>query len=226
MTTMSVTPFLFYLFAAILLFAAFRVVTASNTVHAVLYLVLAFAQGSCLWMMLGAEFLSITLILVYVGAVMVLFMFVVMMLDIKLERHTQGFWGRFGLATFIGILIAAEMIMVLSTVGHPDAMPNLMTVPDGAGRASNTAALGQILFGEYILLVQIAACILLVAMVVAISLTLRERKDSKLIHASWQVAVKAKDRMEIVKMPVTQVAAPVSAAEPAADAAASTGGKA
>ncbi len=218
---MSVTPFLFYLFAAVLLFSALRVVTASNTVHAVLYLVLAFAQGSCLWMMLGAEFLSITLILVYVGAVMVLFMFVVMMLDIKLERHSQGFWGRFGLAVFIGILIAGEMILVLSTVGSPGLSPNLMTVPDGAGRASNTAALGQILFGEYILLVQIAACILLVAMVVAISLTLRERKDSKLIHASWQVAVKAKDRMEIIKMPVTQVAAPA-----VADAAASTEGKA
>jgi NADH-quinone oxidoreductase subunit J len=208
MTTMSVTPFLFYTFAAVLLFSAFRVVTARNTVHAVLFLVLAFAQGSCLWMMLGAEFLSITLILVYVGAVMVLFMFVVMMLDIKLEGHTEGFWGRFGLAALIGLLIAAEMVVVLSTVGHPDITPSLMTVPDGAGRASNTAALGQILFGEYVLLVQIAACILLVAMVVAISLTLRERKDSKLIHASWQVAVKAKDRMEIIKMPVTQVAAP------------------
>ena len=225
---MSVTPFLFYLFAAVLLFSALRVVTASNTVHAVLYLVLAFAQGSCLWMMLGAEFLSITLILVYVGAVMVLFMFVVMMLDIKLERHSQGFWGRFGLAVFIGILIAGEMILVLSTVGSPGLSPNLMTVPDGAGRASNTAALGQILFGEYILLVQIAACILLVAMVVAISLTLRERKDSKLIHASWQVAVKAKDRMEIIKMPVTQVAAPAPVPEeqPSAVSATLAGGKA
>ncbi len=224
---MSVTPFLFYLFATVLLFSAFRVVTARNTVHAVLYLVLAFAQGSCLWMMLGAEFLSITLILVYVGAVMVLFMFVVMMLDIKLERHSEGFWGRFGLAIFIGALIAAEMIMVLSTVGHPDITPSLMTVPDGAGRASNTAALGQILFGQYVLLVQVAACILLVAMVVAISLTLRERKDSKLIHASWQVAVKAKDRMEIIQMPVAQVAAAAaSAPEASADAAATTGGKA
>ena len=224
---MSVTPFLFYLFAAVLLFSALRVVTARNTVHAVLYLVLAFAQGSCLWMMLGAEFLSITLVLVYVGAVMVLFMFVVMMLDIKLEGHTQGFWSRFGLAAFIGALIAGEMILVLSTVGGPELSPTMMTVPDGAGRASNTAALGQILFGEYILLVQIAACILLVAMVVAISLTLRERKDSKLIHASWQVAVKAKDRMQVMKMPVSQVAA--VAQEPAQDSAApeaATGGKA
>ena len=154
-------------------------------------------------------------------------MFVVMMLDIKLERHSEGFWGRFGLAIFIGALIAAEMIMVLSTVGHPDITPSLMTVPDGAGRASNTAALGQILFGQYVLLVQVAACILLVAMVVAISLTLRERKDSKLIHASWQVAVKAKDRMEIIQMPVAQVAAPAAAApEASADAAATTGGKA
>ena len=197
---MSVTPFLFYLFAAILLFSAFRVVTASNTVHAVLYLVLAFAQGSCLWMMLGAEFLSITLILVYVGAVMVLFMFVVMMLDIKLERHTEGFWGRFGLAIFIGALIAAEMMMVLSTVGHPDITPSLMTVPDGAGRASNTAALGQILFGEYVLLVQVAA--------------------------SWQVAVKAKDRMEVIKMPAAQVAAPVAQTPEAVVETAAAGGKA
>ena len=208
---MSVTPFLFYLFAAVLLFSALRVVTARNTVHAVLYLVLAFAQGSCLWMMLGAEFLSITLIVVYVGAVMVLFMFVVMMLDIKLEQHTQGFWGRFGLASLVGALIAGEMIMVLSTVGNPALAPQMMTVADGAGRASNTAALGQMLFGDYILLVQVAACILLVAMVIAISLTLRERKDSKRIHASWQVAIKAKNRMEVINMPVSQVAAPVPA---------------
>ena len=157
---------------------------------------------------------------------MVLFMFVVMMLDIKLERHTEGFWGRFGFAIFIGALIAAEMMMVLSTVGHPDITPSLMTVPDGAGRASNTAALGQILFGEYVLLVQVAACILLVAMVVAISLTLRERKDSKLIHASWQVAVKAKDRMEVIKMPAVQVAAPVAQTPEAVVETAAAGGKA
>lgn len=210
---MSVTPFLFYFFAAVLLFSALRVVTARNTVHAVLYLVLAFAQGSCLWMMLGAEFLSITLIVVYVGAVMVLFMFVVMMLDIKLEGHTQGFWRRFGLATLIGALIAGEMVLVLSTVGSPALAPQMLTAADGAGHASNTAALGQILFGDYILLVQVAACILLVAMVIAISLTLRERKDSKLIHVSWQVAVKAKNRMEVIKMPASQVAAPVPPTE-------------
>jgi NADH-quinone oxidoreductase subunit J len=217
MTTMSVTPFLFYLFATVLLFSALRVVTARNTVHAALYLVLAFAQGSCLWMMLGAEFLSITLIVVYVGAVMVLFMFVVMMLDIKLEQHTQGFWGRFGLATLVGALIAGEMIMVLSTVASPSLAPQMLTAADGAGRASNTAALGQILFGDYILLVQVAACILLVAMVIAISLTLRERKDSKLIHASWQVAIKAKNRMEVIKMPASQVAVPAPAPQTEAE---------
>ena len=116
--------------------------------------------------------------------------------------------------------------MVLSTVGHPDITPSLMTVPDGAGRASNTAALGQILFGEYVLLVQVAACILLVAMVVAISLTLRERKDSKLIHASWQVAVKAKDRKEVIKMPAVQVAAPVAQTPEAVVETAAAGGKA
>jgi NADH-quinone oxidoreductase subunit J len=168
-------------------------------------------------MMLGAEFLSITLIVVYVGAVMVLFMFVVMMLDIKLEQHTQGFWGRFGLATLVGALIAGEMIMVLSTVASPSLAPQMLTAADGAGRASNTAALGQILFGDYILLVQVAACILLVAMVIAISLTLRERKDSKLIHASWQVAIKAKNRMEVIKMPASQVAVPAPAPQTEAE---------
>jgi len=206
MTTMSVTPFLFYLFAAVLLFSAFRVVTTSNTVHAVLYLVLAFAQGSCLWMMLGAEFLSITLILVYVGAVMVLFMFVVMMLDIKLEAQPKGFLRRFGWASLFGVFIAAEMLLVLTSVASPSAGAGMAVAPDGAGRPSNTAALGKLLFGPYVLPVEVAAAILLVAMIVAISLTLRERKDSKFVDAGWQVRAKAKDRMEVIKMPVSQIA--------------------
>lgn len=198
--------FLFFLFAAILLFSAWRVITAKHTVHAALFLLLAFAQAACLWLMLGAEFLALTLVLVYMGAVMVLFLFVVMMLDLKLEAHTEGFWRRFGPASLFGLLIAAEMILVLGQVKSAASGPEMMTVADGAGRASNTAALGELLFGPYVVPVQLAATILLVAMVAAITLTLRRRKDSKAIAPGHAVRVKAKDRMEVVSMPVSQVA--------------------
>ncbi len=214
---MTVSTFLFYLFAALMLFGALKVITAKHTVHAALYLLLAFSQAACLWMMLGAEFLSITLVLVYMGAVMVLFLFVVMMLDLKLERHSQGFWRRFGPVAAFGLLIAAEMIAVFSSVASPEAGPAMMTVPDGAGRESNTAALGELLFGPYVVPVQIAATILLVAMVLAISLTLRRRKDSKAISAGLAVRVKAKDRMEVIKMPAAQLAPESAPADTAAD---------
>ena len=217
---MIVETILFYTFAAILLFAAMRVITARNTVHAVLYLVLGFAQASCLWMLLRAEFLSITLILVYVGAVMVLFLFVVMMLDIKLEAHTKGFWPRFGLATGFGFLIALEMIVVFMTVKAPAPLTlDAQALGAAATQVPNTAALGQLLYSTYVLPVQIAATILLVAIIAAITLTLRTRKDSIYVDPAQQVRVKASERLQVLKMSAVHMAPPAAPPlDPAADA--------
>ena len=207
---------LFYTFAAILLFAAMRVITSRNTVHAVLYLVLGFFQASCLWMLLRAEFLSITLILVYVGAVMVLFLFVVMMLDIKLEAHTKGFWPRFGLATGFGFLIALEMIAVFMTV--KSQAPVALDAGALAAQVPNTAALGQLLYSTYVLPVQVAAAILLVAIIAAITLTLRTRKDSIYVDPAQQVRVKASERLQVLKMSTVQMAPAAEPVEVVADA--------
>jgi NADH-quinone oxidoreductase subunit J len=201
---MSVTTGLFYVFSAVLLFAAFRVITARNPVHAALFLVLAFFQASMVWMLLKAEFLSITLVLVYVGAVMVLFLFVVMMMDINVENLRVGFWKHFPLAAFVGVVIALEMAAVL--------MGGFRVVDDPHGAASavagksNTLELGKLLYTHYIYPLEIAAAILLVAMIAAIALTLRARKDSKYVSPGDQVRVKARDRMIVVKMAATQTA--------------------
>jgi NADH-quinone oxidoreductase subunit J len=202
---MDVKTGLFYLFAAALLFAAFRVITARNPVHAALYLVLAFFQAAAIWMLLKAEFLAITLVLVYVGAVMVLFLFVVMMLDINVDSLRQGFWKHFPLAAFIGAFIALEMAAVLMG-GFRDEPRIAAATASAAGAASvpNTKLLGQLLYGEYIYPVQIAAVILLVAIIAAIALTLRERKDSKYVNPSDQVRVKAADRMRVVQVVATK----------------------
>jgi NADH-quinone oxidoreductase subunit J len=210
---MDVRTGLFYLFAAVLLFAAFRVVTARNPVYAALYLVLAFFQASAVWLLLKAEFLAISLVLVYVGAVMVLFLFVVMMLDINVDALRQGFWKHFPLAAGIGALIALEMAAVLMG-GFRLAEPRrpMATGPD----TSNTLELGKLLYTEYLYPLEIAAVILLVAIVAAIALTLRTRKDSKYVNPSDQVRVKARDRVRIVQMPVTRAAQPVADEAPAA----------
>jgi NADH-quinone oxidoreductase subunit J len=202
---MDVKTGLFYLFAAALLFAAFRVITARNPVHAALYLVLAFFQAAAIWMLLKAEFLAITLVLVYVGAVMVLFLFVVMMLDINVDSLRQGFWKHFPLAAFIGAFIALEMAAVLMG-GFRDEPKVVAAAASAAGSASvpNTKLLGQLLYGEYIYPVQIAAVILLVAIIAAIALTLRERKDSKYVNPSDQVRVKAADRMRVIQVVATK----------------------
>ena len=192
---------LFYVFSAILLFAAFRVITARNPVHAALFLVLAFFQASAIWILLKAEFLAITLVLVYVGAVMVLFLFVVMMLDINLDSVRKGFWRHFPLAGTVGVVIALEMSYVL--------MGGFREPPQGASAAasgvlatqvSNTKELGKVLYSQYIYPLEIAAVILLVAIIAAIALTLRERKDSKRTNPADQVRVKARDRVRLVKM--------------------------
>jgi len=206
---MDVQTGFFYLFSVVLLFAAFRVVTARNPVHAVLYLMLTFSQASGLWFLLNAEFLAITLVLVYLGAVMVLFLFVVMMLDINIDTLRAGFWKHFPLAATLGAVVAFEMAAVLMSGFRLSQAP---VVVDPAAQMPNAQALGVLLYTEYLMPIQIAAAILLVAMIAAIALTLRERKDSKAIDPAIQVRVKAADRLQVVKVDVTQ-AAPAPVAE-------------
>ncbi|MEJ1164560.1 NADH-quinone oxidoreductase subunit J [Variovorax sp. CCNWLW186] len=215
---MDVKTGLFYLFAAVLLFAAFRVITARNPVYAALYLVLAFFQASAIWLLLRAEFLAISLVLVYVGAVMVLFLFVVMMLDINVDGLRQGFWKHFPLAAGVGALIALEMAAVLMGGFRLAEPPRAGAAV--AANSSNTLELGKLLYSEYLYPLEIAAVILLVAIVAAIALTLRTRKDSKYVNPSDQVRVKARDRVRIVQMPVTRAAEPVVEAPADAGAAA------
>ena len=185
---------LFYLFGAVLLASALAVILVRNPVHAALFLVLAFVTAAALWLLLYAEFLAITLVLVYVGAVMVLFLFVVMMLDINLDRLREGFWGNLPLAAGVGILMAAEMVLLLLRGSHPVASPG--APPAGF---SNTKALGQVLYTDYVYAFELAAIVLLVAIVAAIALTLRTRKETKYQDPSAQLAVKAADRLKIVK---------------------------
>jgi NADH-quinone oxidoreductase subunit J len=206
---MDIKTGLFYLFSAVLLFASLRVITARNPVHAALFLVLAFFQASGVWMLLKAEFLAITLVLVYVGAVMVLFLFVVMMLDIKMDTLRMGFWKHFPLAASVGAMIALEMAAVLMSgfrVSEEPRMAGIIGQP--LMELNNTKELGKLLYTQYVYPVQIAAVILLVAIVAAIALTLRERKDSKHVAVSDQVRVKASDRLQVVKQAATQVQPP------------------
>jgi len=207
---MSVTTGLFYLFSAILLAAAFRVITTRNPVHAVLYLVLTFFQASMIWMLLKAEFLSLTLVLVYVGAVMVLFLFVVMMLDVNMEEMRIGFWKHFPLAAVLGILIIAEMSVVLMGGFQLADEPSRLDAAVKTGvQLANSKALGQLLYTQYIYPLEVATAILLVGMIAAIALTLRQRKDSKAMDPAAQVRVTAKDRMTIVKLAATLPALPL-----------------
>jgi NADH-quinone oxidoreductase subunit J len=194
---MTTPSFLFYLFSAVLLVAAFMVITARSTVHAALYLVLSFFNAACIWMLLRAEFLAIALVLVYVGAVMVLFLFVVMMLDINTDSLRQGFWQHFPLAGFVGALIALEMALVLKGGFR------LADAPAATAQAleyGNTRMLGIEIYTQYLYPLQIAAVLLLVAIIAAIALTLRQRKDSRHMDPSEQVRVKSADRVRIVKM--------------------------
>jgi len=195
---------LFYVFSAVLLFAAFRVITARSTVHSALFLVLAFFSASCLWMLLRAEFLAIVLVLVYVGAVMVLFLFVVMMLDINADEFRRGFWKHLPLAGLVGALIALQMALVLMRGFELEAPP----VTARELEMGNTKLLGIELYTHYLYPLQLAAVLLLVAIVAAIALTLRERKSSKHIGASEQVRAKKADRVRLVKMQPTVEAPP------------------
>jgi NADH-quinone oxidoreductase subunit J len=202
---MDIQTGFFYLFSAVLLFAAFRVVTARNPVHAVLYLMLAFSQASGIWFLLQAEFLAITLVLVYLGAVMVLFLFVVMMLDINMDIFREGFWKHFPLAATLGALIALEMAAVLMGGFRLTQAPKaVLAAGQVVAPVSNAKALGILLYTDYLMPIQIGAVILLVAMIAAIALTLRARKDSKAINPALQVRVRAADRLSIIQLGVTQ----------------------
>ena len=195
---MTYTTAIFYFFAAILVFAGLRVITARNPVHAALFLVLAFFTAAGLWMLMEAEFLAITLVLVYVGAVMVLFLFVVMMLDINLDKLREGFWDYLPLAGLVSVLLVIEMALILGSrhfglevMGTPAPHPT---------DYSNTKELGRLLYTDYVYAFELAAVILLVAIVAAIALTLRRRKDSKYIDPAAQSKVKRSERLRIVKM--------------------------
>ena len=203
---MIFTDFVFYALAAILLFAAVRVITTRNPVHAALHLVLAFFTAAGIWLLLEAEFLAIALVLVYVGAVMVLFLFVVMMLDINIDKLREGFWDYLPMAGIIGLLMAVEMAMVLG--GKYFGASKAVAKP---ADYSNTAELGRVLYTDYLLPFELASVVLLVAIVAAIVLTLRDRKESKSMNAADQVLAKKADRLRIVKMDAVVEAAPVEA---------------
>ena len=187
----------FYVFGFVILASALCVITARNPVHAALFLVLAFFTSSAIWLLLRAEFLAITLVLVYVGAVMVLFLFVVMMLDINLERLREGFWQYLPLGAAVGLLMAFEMGTVLygrwlGLVTPPRALPP---------GSSNTKELGRLIYTDYVFAFELAAVVLLVAIIAAIALTLRRRKDSRSQDPSQQVKVRREDRVRLVSMP-------------------------
>jgi NADH-quinone oxidoreductase subunit J len=193
---MEFQSILFYAFAFILIAAAAGVVTARNPVHAALFLVLAFVTSSALWLLLRAEFLAITLVLVYVGAVMVLFLFVVMMLDINLDQLREGFWRYLP----VGLLVAAIMVGEMWLVLHQPTLAGTAP-PVSAEDVSNTKALGRLLYTQYAYAFELAAVILLVAIVAAIALTQRKRRDSKYQNPALQVRVRREDRVRLVSMP-------------------------
>ena len=215
---MDIKTGFFYLFSAVLLLASFKVITSRNPVYAALYLVLAFFQAAAIWVLLKAEFLAIALVLVYVGAVMVLFLFVVMMLDVNTDSIRQGFWKAFPLAATVGVLIALEMAAVLIGGFRVSEEPAMATIPGAPGTqlgiapgtvslvgpVSNTKELGKLLYTQYLYPLEIAAVLLLVAIIAAIALTLRERKDSKHVNPSDQVRVRARDRMQVIKFDATK----------------------
>ena len=195
---MEFTTVLFYIFALLLVVSALKVITSRNPVASALFLVLAFFNAAAIWMLLEAEFLAILLVLVYVGAVMVLFLFVVMMLDINLERLREGFWSYLPLGAAVGLVMVFEMVLVLGGAFGPQALPG----PNDPGPgASNTKELGRVLYTDYAYPLELAAVLLLVAIVVAIALTLRKRKDTKYQDPARQVAVRRSDRVRLVSMP-------------------------
>ena len=213
---MDTNTALFYVFSAVLLLAGFRVITARSPVYAALFLVLAFFSAACVWILLRAEFLAIALVLVYVGAVMVLFLFVVMMLDVDVGSLRAGFWRHFPVAAIVGVIIALEMAAVLLPGFRLTDAP---ATSAAALKLGNTKVLGIEVYTRYLYPLQIAAVLLLVAIIAAISLTLRARKDTKRTDPSEQIKAKKADRMRIVSMKPESVPRDVAsdAAKPVGD---------
>ncbi|MCC5809918.1 MAG: NADH-quinone oxidoreductase subunit J [Ectothiorhodospiraceae bacterium] len=191
---------IFYVFALVLLFSATMVITVRNPVHAALFLVLAFFNSAALWIMAGAEFLGIVLVLVYVGAVMVLFLFVVMMLDLNLGSLREGFMKHFYIGVPIAVVMAVQMLLVVgSGLFAPETLPQAaMPIPEGTG---NTSMLGGVLYTVYVYPFELAAVILLVAIIAAIMLTLRRREGTKHQNPGEQVKVRKADRLRLVNLP-------------------------
>jgi len=190
---------LFYVFGAILVLTALGVITARNPVHCALFLVAAFLNSAVIWLLLQAEFLALTLVVVYVGAVMVLWLFVVMMLDVDVEKLRQGFTRYAPLGALIALIVAAQigLVVYVRKLGLDDTAA---AVVDRPADYSNTQELGHLLYTQYLYPFEIAAVILLVAIVAAITLTMRDRPGQKVQDIGKQVAVRAKDRVRIVKM--------------------------
>jgi len=195
---MSFQAFLFYSFSAVLIGAACGVIFSRNPVHAIMFLVLAFFQSAMLWLLAEAEFLAIVLVLVYVGAVMVLFLFVVMMLDINVEAIRRGMTRYAALGIAVALLMAFELVQLIWLRSGTETLPGAFKAyPEGY---SNTKSLGSVLYTEHVYAFEIAAVVLLLAIVAAITLTMRKRPGLKVQNISAQVAVKAKDRIRVVKM--------------------------
>jgi NADH-quinone oxidoreductase subunit J len=192
---MDMSLAIFYVFAVVLVFAAFRVITAKNPVHAVLYLVLSFFNSAVLWMLMKAEFLAVSLIVIYVGAVMVLFLFVVMMLDINFEALRKSFWKFLPVAGTVAVIMLVEMVLILT---HRYA--KIDNVVEPSFDTASAEVLGMLIYTEYFLPFQLSAVLLLVGMVAAIALTLRKRKSTKYINPGDQVRIKREDRVRMVKM--------------------------
>ena len=196
---MTFQTFIFYFLATVLIVSALGVITSRNPVHAALLLVLAFFTSSGIWLLLQAEFLAIALVLVYVGAVMVLFLFVVMMLDINIARLREGFWRYLPIGGAVAVVLVVEMSLILvNRAGGFGEVPHPPNLPAGY---SNTKELGLLVYTEYVYAFEIAAVILLVAIVAAIALTLRKRKQTRYLDPADQISIKRKDRVRIVSMP-------------------------
>ncbi len=187
----------FYLFAAMTVLSAVRVITVRNPVHAALFLVLAFCSMAGIWLLLEAEFLAMTLIVVYVGAVMVLFLFVVMMLDINLVQLREGFWRWFPFGLALAAVMVGEMIWVLGSRQTAETAGAVQH----AANYSNTKELGRLVYTDYVYAFELAAVLLLIAIIAAIALTLRRRKDAKSQNVAEQVAVRREDRVRIMQVP-------------------------
>jgi len=194
-----IVEILFWSFSAVLLGAALGVIVARNPVHSVLYLVLCFFNAAILWLLIEAEFLAIVLVLVYVGAVMVLFLFVVMMLDVDVEKLREGFARNAPLGALVAVIMVVELAYVMWARRLGIEMPGAaVPTPEGV---SNTAEIGAVLYTEYVYPFQLAAVVLLIAIVAAITLTMRRRPGLKAQDVAAQVAVRARDRVRLVSMP-------------------------